>query len=300
VPALLRTFVARQTVQWHAEKREWQSAVLQCPVAMLNQKQERCTALRVRMAVAVVTSLLALFVFVDSLVEHDGIPYYFIWLTNWTGMLSAAYAILAAYAAYAGFYHGELNGLLPAPSSIPPPPSSSSDVPRYVHALWFTKASAPVAQCLITLMFWVLLYDGGGVRVSGVTAHGIIAAVLIIDHTLLNRITVSNLYDFCNLYVFGVTYVIFNVVYTLIPDLTDHDGNTYAYEILDWSGSPARAGVVFVATMAVIMPLCWAVVLGLTTLRDRTLFPLHPPPPSPPPPLLQHDQLTEAEANSAV
>ena len=46
-------------------------------------------------------------------------------------------------------------------------------------------------------------------------------------------------------------------------------GNTYAYEILDWSGSPARAGVVFVATMAVIMPLYLDCFLSRTGERSR-------------------------------
>jgi hypothetical protein len=55
--------------------------------------------------------------------------------------------------------------------------SASEDVvpvPRYVHVLWCVKATAPVTQCLITLMYWGLLYRPalGPVTPVNVIAHG--------------------------------------------------------------------------------------------------------------------------------
>ena len=67
---------------------------------------------------------------------------------------------------------------------------------------------------------------------------GGIALMLILDYLLLNRLVVDNLYDILHMYAFGLVYVAFNMVYTLVPGATDDNGNEFVYEILAWKTHP--------------------------------------------------------------
>lgn len=219
----------RQSEKWKEEKRQWRTALLRCPIAdaaivggggreeggdagsddggggggrwgdfTTREERERNSALKARLAVAFITASLALFVFVTHLVTQNGKPYYFIFLTNWTGMLSVVYTTLAAYAASIGYHNRREGGreisqghihlsspqmtttrVLGSQKMSQQSPSSSNSsrshphsegdddnrddnrddvVPRYIHLLWPIKAVAPVTQVLITLMYWGLLY----------------------------------------------------------------------------------------------------------------------------------------------
>jgi hypothetical protein len=124
----------QQSARWNAEKRDWQKALLSCPIAKTigggeggdnddgdddgggggggsggggaggsvttcgerarERERERTLALKARIAVACIATTFAIYVFIDQLITHGGTPYYFIWLTNWTGALTSAYTIL--------------------------------------------------------------------------------------------------------------------------------------------------------------------------------------------------------------
>ena len=81
------------------------------------------------------------------MVRDDGIPYYFIWLTNWTGMVTAVYAVLHAWATRRA---ARLRDDQDA--------GDATEIPRGVHALWALKCIAPVAQLLITTVYWGVLW----------------------------------------------------------------------------------------------------------------------------------------------
>ena len=229
-----RAWYQRQAASWSEGKKQWRSTILRCPLfdadadavdrsggsglaAAGRHERERSAALKARFSVAVVTSVLTTYVFVERMKIDDGHPYYFIYLTNWTGMISFIYVVLAAHASYVahrqhhrhhryrgfdgdGLVDGDDEGGAPSSSSSPPsmalvimssssgsPPHSPVDaadaaaaaapnvqVPFHIHALWAVKATAPVAQFVITIMFWGLLYrpEYGPVTALSVIAHG--------------------------------------------------------------------------------------------------------------------------------
>lgn len=305
------SLMSRQTAQWREEKRHWQRALLRCPIASHHGDvaRERRAALRARAAVACACAVFTSYVFLDQMIKSRGIPYYFIWLTNWTGVVTNLYSILAAKAAWDA--HRQREGDSPSspspylshtsqsprrptspasraePSPIPaaeeePPMPTPTPTPRYVHVLWSVKATAPIAQVLITLMYWGILYrpQYGPLTGDKFIAHGGFSLVLILDHLFLNRLTLGNIYDVLHTYAFGAVYLLFNVVYTVVftrcCGATDHDGKPYVYEILAWRTHSARAGIVVSAVFVIVLPLCWGVMCAVTALRDRKLFP--PPP----------------------
>ena len=138
------------------------------------------------------------------------------------------------------------------------------------------KAPALVAQLFVTIMYWALLYrpSYGPVTAMNVATHGIICAGLIFDHAALHRVRVGGWGDFLACYAFLLTYLAFNVLYTLaIPGATDDQGNPYVYEILAWRTHANRAGAVVAFAAFVVTPICFALATGTSRLRDRWLFP---------------------------
>ena len=77
-------FLARQTAQWRADKIEWKQSVLRCPLVRDDDDDQR-GALIARLVVGLVTLAVNLYLFLNSMIDDDGIPYYAIFLTNWTG-----------------------------------------------------------------------------------------------------------------------------------------------------------------------------------------------------------------------
>ena len=196
---------------WVAEKARWRDVVLRCP--WLGDHR----VVPARDAVASLTSAMALYVFLHLMVRDDGIPYYFIWLTNWTGMVTAVYAVLHAWATRRA---ARLRDDQDA--------GDATEIPRGVHALWALKCIAPVAQLLITTVYWGVLWrpQYGPVSAYNVVAHGVLYSVTLVDFVALNRFTIDSRTDLANAYAYGGIYVCFNLVYTFIPGATTTQGRS--------------------------------------------------------------------------
>ena len=244
---------------WVAEKARWRDVVLRCP--WLGDHR----VVPARDAVAGLTSAMALYVFLHLMVRDDGIPYYFIWLTNWTGMVTAVYAVLHAWATRraARLRDDEDAG-------------DSTDIPRGVHALWALKCIAPVAQLLITTVYWGVLWrpQYGPVSAYNVVAHGVLYSVTLVDFIALNRFTIDSRTDLANAYAYGGIYVCFNLVYTFIPGATNHRGDRFIYPVTDWRDRPVVSVAFTAAAFLIVLPVCWYAMVWLTRMRDRRWFPV--------------------------
>ena len=256
---------------WAQEKARWRSSILDCP--LLGDARR---AVRARAALAFFVVAWTSYDLVDSLVGDDGVPYYFIFLTNWAACISVAYVLTAVYAARLAARSPPRDPDEHESGPRPDADTGADPPPRVVHALWLVKAPALVAQLFVTIMYWALLYrpSYGPVTAMNVATHGIICAGLIFDHAALHRVRVGGWGDFLACYAFLLTYLAFNVLYTLaIPGATDDQGNPYVYEILAWRTHANRAGAVVAFAAFVVTPICFALATGTSRLRDRWLFP---------------------------
>ena len=65
----------------------------------------------------------------------------------------------------------------------------------------------------------------------------------------------NSLLDALFTYAFLVTYLLFNILYTLvIPNASNNDGEHFVYGITDWRGHPVRSLFVAVVTAVVMVP----------------------------------------------
>ena len=182
-PAVASDSTPPRRAGWAQEKARWRSSILDCP--LLGDARR---AVRARAALAFFVVAWTSYDLVDSLVGDDGVPYYFIFLTNWAACISVAYVLTAVYAARLAARSpprdpdDHESGPRPdADTGADPPPASS--------AMWLVKAPALVAQLFVTIMYWALLYrpSYGPVTATNVATHGIICAGLIFDHARCTR-----------------------------------------------------------------------------------------------------------------
>ena len=274
---------AEHRSRWLDERARWREFVTQCPLVGPDPRR----VLRTRAFLTTATSALVLFVLVENLVEAEGTPFYFIWLTNWTGALTGVYAATHFLATARAFKDAETSSPQTSVEAVDVDVDpgdgterrvstharAGDDVPRVARALWFCKATAPTCQFLITLMYWAILYNPAFAEpsASNVTAHGGLCAALVVDLLGAARLPVGA-FDFLVAFAFLLAYLAFNVAFTLSGG-TNQAGDEYVYEILAWRTHAVRAVIVVAFVALVVLPLSFFVAWGSARLRDACLFP---------------------------
>ena len=266
---------AEHRSRWLDERARWREFVTQCPLVGPDPRR----VLRARALLTTATSALVLFVLVENLVEAKGTPFYFIWLTNWTGALTGVYAATHFLATARAFKDAETSSPQTSVEAVDVDVDpgddterrvsvharAGDDVPRVARALWFCKATAPTCQFLITLMYWAILYNPAFAEpsASNVTAHGGLCAALAVDLLGAARLPVGA-FDFLGAFAFMLAYLVFNVAFTLSGG-TNEAGDEYVYEV--------RAVIVVAFVAVVVLPLSFFVAWGSARLRDACFFP---------------------------
>ena len=274
---------AEHRSRWLDERARWREFVTQCPLVGPDPRR----VLRTRAFLTTATSALVLFVLVENLVEAKGTPFYFIWLTNWTGALTGVYAATHFLATARAFKDAETSSPQTSVEAVDVDVDpgddterrvsvharAGDDVPRVARALWFCKATAPTCQFLITLMYWAILYNPAFAEpsASNVTAHGGLCAALVVDLLGAARLPVGA-FDFLVAFAFLLAYLAFNVAFTLSGG-TNQAGDEYVYEILAWRTHAVRAVIVVAFVALVVLPLSFFVAWGSARLRDACFFP---------------------------
>ena len=275
---------AEHRSRWIDERARWREFVTRCPLVGPDPRRVLWT----RAFLTTATSALVLFVMVENLVEAKGTPYYFVWLTNWTGALTGVYAATHFLATARAFKDAETSSPQTSVEAVDVDVDpgddterrvsvharAGDDVPRVARALWFCKATAPTCQFLITLMYWAILYNPAFAEpsASNVTAHGGLCAALLFDLFGAAALPARLAFDFLNALVFLVAYLAFNLAFTL-GGATNDAGEPYVYEILAWRTHPARAVVVVAFVAFFAFPLSFGVVWASARLRDGFFFP---------------------------
>ena len=274
---------AEHRSRWLDERARWREFVTQCPLVGPDPRR----VLRTRAFLTTATSALVLFVLVENLVEAKGTPFYFIWLTNWTGALTGVYAATHFLATARAFKDAETSSPQTSVEAVDVDVDpgdgterrvstharAGDDVPRVARALWLCKATAPTCQILITLMYWAILYNPAFAEpsASNVTAHGGLCAALVVDLLGAARLPVGA-FDFLVAFAFLLAYLAFNVAFTLSGG-TNQAGDEYVYEILAWRTHAVRAVIVVAFVALVVLPLSFFVAWGSARLRDACFFP---------------------------
>lgn len=128
------------------------------------------------------------------------------------------------------------------------------------EALWVIYNIASVAAIMVTLSFWLLLFNADkGVRAVTVILHGVNSIVMVGD-TMLSSIPVR-LFHVIYPMLYCIVYVMFTVIYWAAG------GPNYIYPQTDYTGRPILAAVSQLCLFFIGLPLFQSVMFGFYRLR---------------------------------
>lgn len=152
-----------------------------------------------------------------------------IYLTRWNLFATVVASLLAAYYStqhYRGKFKKRMNlGL---------------------KIYWFTYNSVPVYAIYISLIYWLVLYDGREINLNNILTHGTNFIGPLIDLMIVNHpfcISQSVFPMLC-----AVFYSLFTFVYQQLGGV-NFNGDNFVYPILNWNQRPVLAFTVAVTAV---------------------------------------------------
>ena len=127
--------------------------------------------------------------------------------------------------------------------------------------IWIVNVIATPVAFVITVLYWVLLFDGGN-DYWNVYVHGLNSVAVVLDLGIGAK--PWRLHHCYPAFIYGLGYILFSLFYYLGGG-EDEYGNPYIYDVLDWRNPGKTIGVVFGAILGFF--LVYLLVYGLYRLR---------------------------------
>ena len=117
---------------------------------------------------------------------------------------------------------------------------------------------------IVSLLYWLVIYDGGAVDGVNANTHLINGIVALID-IVFSGVPVRVLH-FIYPTLFGATYVVFTGIYHA-SDGTNVQGDPFIYSVINYEENPGSSTGVVLAVVLLFVPLVHLLVFGLYSAR---------------------------------
>lgn len=174
-------------------------------------------------------TLCCLFSVVYGTINQPGGPrYFFIYLSYWAVTIALAYMVLSLSNSIHPVTANELN-------------EGNHVTSTRILLTWVVFEITIMMGWTASILFWLLLYDGGTPNFDAVINHGVIAILTSIDGFVVNRIPIRLPHWLGFMVPFEILYLLWTVIYAFAgisnPDYMDDDtltNNELVYTVLDW------------------------------------------------------------------
>jgi hypothetical protein len=130
---------------------------------------------------------------------------------------------------------------------------------------WFLYNNVLLFACVISGIYWSMLYDGRIINLNNILVHMTNSLVLVFDLFIVNH--PYRISHFIYPMICGSAYEIFTIVYTFAGGV-DKYGKNYVYPILNWKEKPLSS--VIVGTSAVFcVAILHMIVCGIHAARSQ-------------------------------
>jgi len=139
-----------------------------------------------------------------------------------------------------------------------PNPDFQEGLSTSLKITWFLYALCVPTEIVITLLYWVLVYDGqGNIYYVTVFTHGILVFLILIDGNFVARIPLR-----LKQIVFVVIYGILYIVWTFIHSVSgigngSWDGEGLYEGVLNWKDKPEKTVIVSAIICLVVIPVIY-------------------------------------------
>jgi hypothetical protein len=196
--------------------------------------------------------------------------FYLAYLTHWSLLLSLIYLTLSLFNSSTRSYKArKADG-----NNNNEDESKATTASCIIKLTWALFTVTVHAEILVTLLFWLLVYDKNyETSYPTIMSHGVVFVFLVIDGLVINRIPVRiKHFLFCSLYY--LLYTLWSYIHSLTgienPDKDSGDADTTSiYASLDWDGNPTGTLVTVVMAFVVASPILFMLLWFLALYNPR-------------------------------
>ncbi|XP_071098915.1 protein rolling stone-like [Haliotis cracherodii] len=198
-------------------------------------------------------SLYTIGVVVYSAINNEYGVKIFIWLTYWSYFILATGFLIRALTVWLHVYGQKDKDRLRL--RLPD---------RLLQLQWILQTLTCAAAPIVSVLFWTVEYQGGGVDFKSVNTHAINLTLVVVD-LFISRYPIRIHHFYVSMCLF-TTYSAFTAIYWVTGG-TNHLGRPYVYSALNYSEDPGFAMIfVFSVTLAAA-PFVHCLMYGLYRLR---------------------------------
>lgn len=140
-----------------------------------------------------------------------------IYLSRWNLFGTAIASLLGAYlVTYSHFQRKKI----------------TNRVQNVLKFYWFLCNNSVVFACVVSSIYWTLLYPGGQCSLNNYLVHATNSIVLVIDVFVIRH--PHHMAHFIYPMTCGTLYMFFTFIYTVLGGVDRH-GNNYVYSAIDWN-----------------------------------------------------------------
>lgn len=138
------------------------------------------------------------------------------------------------------------------------------DLLAHHKIFWFVYTIAANDGLMLSIGYWLVIYDGSAIDISNVTKHGLNAFMMLIE-TVISSVPVR-LYHTTYAVIFSILYIVFTVLYW-VGGGTDTRGRPYIYKALDWGNVNTTITITLPFFLIIVTPLLQLLFYGLYKIR---------------------------------
>lgn len=140
----------------------------------------------------------------------------------------------------------------------------------WIKLMWALYVIAIHSQFMVTLLYWLLVYDGSSVIYPEIYRHGLLLILVMVDGFIINRIPIR-LKQVVFIYAYSMAYLVWTLIHFAAdlgnPEVTDTDPDTNddaLYGVLSWRDNPVGAVILCLILILVGLPLIFILTWALS------------------------------------
>jgi len=196
----------------------------------------------------------------------DPNAFWLAYLTNWALLFTMVYSTLSLF-----------NTIIPVSAARPASSSSIDDdgandvVSIRIRFTWAFFTLSAVLQMVVTIMFWLLVYESGTPAPSSILRHGVVYVLVWFDGLVVNRIPVRLRHWVEIVLPVILAYVVWTVLQSPVVFEVEnpYKEDDQIYSVLDWSSSPATSVQLVSYIIFGVSPIAHLTAWALSLVRRR-------------------------------
>merc|ERR1740139_1781949 len=140
--------------------------------------------------------------------------------------------------------------------------------------MWFLYLWSVPNELIITLLYWTLDYpvkEDKSLQFHGVTNHGIIALLLLIDGNLIARIPLR-IKHIAVMQIYSVLYLIWTIIHAFSGLGNGNRKGDTLYEVIDWKNKTIATLITSILIVVVVVPIMFMLAWLLTLIGKGFKF----------------------------